>query len=244
MSTTYLYRHFDKEGVLLYIGIASDETRRRKQHLKSSPWFCIVHTIEVEEWHTRELAEKMETAAIIREKPIYNISDSTSPNEAKIKRDEIAKTKAFMAHKIHVKNRVYGKAGVVAEMYRKYITKFGCENEIISSSNGSGFLASIEKSEQLRAADISRGLYWYCVSRFSGYSWWWNEISFAGKAKKLWWNISYRTSGCRRTFLSNQWRNQNKWELSKMSKEGRIAKYYSMFCKADFKLKYRGYHEL
>lgn len=244
MSTTYLYRHFGKDGALLYIGIASDENRRRKQHLKSSPWFCIVHTIEIEEWHSRELAERMETAAIIREKPIYNISDSTSPGNAKIKRDEIAKTKAFMDHKIHVKNRVHGKAGFIAEMYRRYITRFGCENEIISAGNGSGFLASIEKAEQLMAADRDRGIYWHCVSRFSGYSWWWNEVSFSGKTKKLWRSISYRASGCRRTFLSSHWKTQNKWELSKMGKAERIAKYLSMFWTADFKLKHRGYHEL
>lgn len=69
-STTQLYRHFDIAGKLLYVGISYDFLRRSH---KGSKWFYRITTITVEHYETRELALQAETAAIITEKPLFNL---------------------------------------------------------------------------------------------------------------------------------------------------------------------------
>lgn len=70
---TALYRHYDAEGVLLYVGIAECEKRRRVEHSKYSRWFGMVSKTEVVELPSRRLAECEEKLAIKIEKPLYNI---------------------------------------------------------------------------------------------------------------------------------------------------------------------------
>ena len=175
MSTTYLYRHFSKDGVLLYIGISRNEPRRRKQHLKLSPWFCIVHSIQVEEWPNRAIAEKVETMAIIKEKPIYNVLDSLTPETAQAMRVEVSKTKEFADHKVHVKKGLYGKSGVMVRLYKKYLEKFNDENQSIEDKFSGSFETAGFSKDPLRDADVRRGFFWLGVSRLSGYSWWWRS---------------------------------------------------------------------
>ena len=69
-TTAQLYRHFDRDGVLLYVGIAYDFLRRRH---KSSRWFYRIDMITIEHYETRALALQAETAAIISEKPLFNL---------------------------------------------------------------------------------------------------------------------------------------------------------------------------
>lgn len=72
-STTQLYRHFDIAGKLLYVGISYDFLKRSH---KGSKWFYRITTITIEHYETRELALQAETAAIITEKPLFNISSN------------------------------------------------------------------------------------------------------------------------------------------------------------------------
>ena len=69
-STTQLYRHFDIAGKLLYVGISYDFLKRSH---KGSKWFYRITTITIEHYETRELALQAETAAIIAEKPLFNL---------------------------------------------------------------------------------------------------------------------------------------------------------------------------
>lgn len=69
---TALYRHFDSDGRLLYIGIASDPETRRKQHQRNSRWARLSDDMAVEWFTTRGEAEAAERAAIASERPIFN----------------------------------------------------------------------------------------------------------------------------------------------------------------------------
>src|SRR6267154_1953762 len=86
-----LYRHFSKDGKLLYIGITTHESGRRKQHQVEAKWFAEIANVEVVEFETREQAAEAERAAIASEAPLFNIESrrtlSKKP-EAGRKRDE------------------------------------------------------------------------------------------------------------------------------------------------------------
>lgn len=73
---TAIYRFFNAEGVLLYVGITNDIATRWKRHAKEKPWWPEV----VEQratWHpARQEALAAESRAINTESPLYNISAS------------------------------------------------------------------------------------------------------------------------------------------------------------------------
>lgn len=69
---TALYRLFDADSMLLYVGIAFDPDARWKGHVKK-PWWHLVAEKTVE-WHdTRLLALEEEARVVEREKPLYNV---------------------------------------------------------------------------------------------------------------------------------------------------------------------------
>jgi len=80
MSKTALYRHYDANGVLLYIGIARSILQRTAQHEKNAAWAEEIARIDVE-WHnSREAALQAEAVAITADRPFHNKShNSQSP---------------------------------------------------------------------------------------------------------------------------------------------------------------------
>lgn len=70
---TWLYRMFDQEGVLLYIGISKDAFARFSQHAKDKPWIGQVARWERESFATRNAALAAEKSAIKSEFPLYNV---------------------------------------------------------------------------------------------------------------------------------------------------------------------------
>lgn len=74
MSTkTELYRHYNGEGSLLYVGVSLSAINRFIQHKQISDWSSQVAKIEIEVFETREDALEAETLAINNENPAYNI---------------------------------------------------------------------------------------------------------------------------------------------------------------------------
>jgi S-DNA-T family DNA segregation ATPase FtsK/SpoIIIE len=69
---TALYRHFDAEGRLLYVGITNNYRRRSGEHEDSKPWWRLVASTTVERFPTRKEAEAAEKAAIKTEWPEKN----------------------------------------------------------------------------------------------------------------------------------------------------------------------------
>lgn len=72
MSRTALYRHFDADGVLLYVGISNSVTSRTGDHITYSPWATRIENIRVEFFDTRDEACAAEARAIISERPQFN----------------------------------------------------------------------------------------------------------------------------------------------------------------------------
>jgi hypothetical protein len=70
---TSLYRHFDRGGILLYVGIAIDPIKRLYSHSSVSHWYDQIDTIKIERYPSREAARAAELAAIRDEKPLHNI---------------------------------------------------------------------------------------------------------------------------------------------------------------------------
>lgn len=78
---TALYRLFDTEGRLLYVGIAFNPDSRWAGHSASKSWWTDVAEKRIE-WHeTRSAAVAAERAAIAAELPLYNKQDSPQPYE-------------------------------------------------------------------------------------------------------------------------------------------------------------------
>lgn len=73
-----VYRHFDAEGRLLYIGCTSDLLRRTLAHERRSHWFDQIAVIKVERFKSVEDAVAAETRAILAERPIHNVHGNTA----------------------------------------------------------------------------------------------------------------------------------------------------------------------
>lgn len=69
---TVLYRYFDEDGGLLYVGISNDVAFRDSQHFKKSEWRMIAKYIRTEIFPSRRLAEAAEEFAIHDEDPMGN----------------------------------------------------------------------------------------------------------------------------------------------------------------------------
>jgi hypothetical protein len=68
---TNLYRCFDGDGRLLYVGI-SWSTKRFNQHLNGKRWWREVRTITIDHHRSRSRAARAEVEAIKAEDPLYN----------------------------------------------------------------------------------------------------------------------------------------------------------------------------
>jgi Nuclease subunit of the excinuclease complex len=73
MSET-LYRFYDSDHKLLYVGISCNWQQRLKQHYKDSDFHDEAHYITLEHYNTRLEVEDAEFVAIQTEKPKYNKS--------------------------------------------------------------------------------------------------------------------------------------------------------------------------
>ncbi len=69
---TALYRHFDADGCLLYVGISATPFKRTADHARCADWFSSIARIEIEHHATRADALAAERSAIILECPRHN----------------------------------------------------------------------------------------------------------------------------------------------------------------------------
>ena len=71
-NETAIYRAFDGDGVLLYVGITKNPDRRiGREHRKNSRWYADAHYFDIRVLASREVALFAEAAAITREVPSY-----------------------------------------------------------------------------------------------------------------------------------------------------------------------------
>lgn len=71
-TPTDLYRHFDKDGQLLYVGISFRAIIRQAAHRDKAPWWGDVASITVEKFPSRAAARAAEKKAIQEERPLHN----------------------------------------------------------------------------------------------------------------------------------------------------------------------------
>lgn len=87
---TALYRLYDSNNVLLYLGIARFPEARLRQHEDNQPWWHLVARTTVE-WHeNRTLARDTEVRATKEEKPLYDKEWRHSPYDPEAGYDDTA----------------------------------------------------------------------------------------------------------------------------------------------------------
>lgn len=71
---TALYRFFDASGVLLYVGITDNPSKRWNEHAisKRATWWSTVAKKTLEWYPSRDAADAAETQAINVERPLHN----------------------------------------------------------------------------------------------------------------------------------------------------------------------------
>ncbi|MGW7283988.1 GIY-YIG nuclease family protein [Streptomyces sp. NPDC054847] len=69
---TAVYRLYDEDGVLLYVGITYDVPERWRHHRRHKPWWPQVAHERLVWYDTRPEAEAAETHAIVAEEPLHN----------------------------------------------------------------------------------------------------------------------------------------------------------------------------
>lgn len=79
--TCALYRHFDAECVLLYVGITTNVVGRQSQHMKGAAWASQIASVSIAHFESEAAAREAEIAAILTEGPVYNVRRS-SPRAA------------------------------------------------------------------------------------------------------------------------------------------------------------------
>lgn len=77
MKETALYRFFDADDDLMYVGISATPWERWRQHRGEKPWWHEIANITIERFPNRDAALEAERAAIRSESPLYNIVHSS-----------------------------------------------------------------------------------------------------------------------------------------------------------------------
>lgn len=73
MTRTAVYRHYDADGRLLYVGAARSFGNRTQTHMREAAWVALSVRAEATFYPTREEALDAEMAAIQSEAPLYNL---------------------------------------------------------------------------------------------------------------------------------------------------------------------------
>lgn len=73
-SEGFVYRLFDGDGTLLYIGVTNDIGRRWKDHLRGKSWAGRIQDMTVARYATYEAAVEAETKVIAAEYPVFNVA--------------------------------------------------------------------------------------------------------------------------------------------------------------------------
>ena len=94
-TKTALYRHFNKDNELLYVGISLNALNRLAQHKDHSHWFNNITNVQIEQFETRELALKAEREAVLKENPKHNIKLRMPAKQIKVMEEQAIKENIF-----------------------------------------------------------------------------------------------------------------------------------------------------
>lgn len=82
---TAVYRLYDGQEALLYVGMSFDLAARMAGHAARSPWWGDVARKTMQWYPTRREASAAETAAIAAERPRYNKRMTSSPTQGRVR---------------------------------------------------------------------------------------------------------------------------------------------------------------
>src|SRR4051812_38844246 len=88
-APTELYRHYNADGQLLYVGISSNSVVRWFGHKTQAQWASQTVRIEIKRFPSRDAAMVAEQKAIADECPVHNISPGYVPRSSKEDRTPI-----------------------------------------------------------------------------------------------------------------------------------------------------------
>lgn len=69
-----LYRHYDVDGTLLYVGISLSAVKRLSEHMRASHWNKEIAKVEIATFPDKKSARQAELDAIAAEKPLFNVA--------------------------------------------------------------------------------------------------------------------------------------------------------------------------
>ena len=133
---TALYRQFDKENQLLYVGISMNYANRTKEHYRGSAWFLDVTHIDLEWFDTREDALTAEYNAIKSERPKCNkVHNSGRDDDEELRRDprEFQGMGAQVMRYLENSNKMFltkGEVGKLVGVSNFYITSWIEESKL------------------------------------------------------------------------------------------------------------------
>jgi hypothetical protein len=88
---TTLYRFYDEDGALLYVGVTNNTKDRFGHHKAYSDWWDLATTHTLEQFGTRQEALKAEERAILTESPIHNVLRPETNPRRFVQHDHVAK---------------------------------------------------------------------------------------------------------------------------------------------------------
>lgn len=146
-----LYRHFDKNDNLLYVGISASAIKRLIDHKSQSSWFNKTTKVTIEKFENRGAVIEAENKAILSEHPIYN---KTLQNLGKTEEPPEINDKKWhktpyvgIRYRLHKKRRFQGHPDKYYIM--RYRKKGKLQNEAVGwrSGNVTAQYASLLRSE-------------------------------------------------------------------------------------------------
>ena len=73
MEHNILYRYFDENDRLLYVGITKNQFQRFQSHAFNAKWVELIHKATFEHYFSRSEVRQAEITAITNENPLFNI---------------------------------------------------------------------------------------------------------------------------------------------------------------------------
>lgn len=163
---TALYRAYNSDGVLLYVGIAVDWGARWAQHRATAPYYNAVARLEIEWLPTRAAAKIAEREAVEKEQPLHNI-EHTAKDQRPWAKGNAERTELYARSFDHLNHR----------RLPEYLAAYKAIDALANSGIG---LSSQEALVQL-LAEMARSVPYgdSCRRcRDAGAEEWWNDPAF------------------------------------------------------------------
>lgn len=146
-----LYRHYDCDENLLYVGLSGNFLSRTHQHQRNSGWFHLISTIKITHYATKQEMVDAELLAIKTENPIWNKAENPNYESA---HDHFQKLKLV----IFAKNRSDFNTSFIAS-HKELFNEIDELQKIVPPLRKSSSWASLYIINALQEVDYS---IWHC----------------------------------------------------------------------------------